>query len=198
MRFVFELLSGFCSVYSIIIIMRIILSWFGGGYDRGFGRVEKLLIGITDPYLNWFRRIRFLRIGFIDFSPVVAIVILSIFNRLFSILAVYGRISTGLLLAIVVELIWSVFSFFLGFCLLILVLKLIAHLGNRSSYGRFWGTIDSLARPIIYKINRILFGGRIINYLTSILVSIVVFIVFWAVGYFVIKFAEIYLMRLPF
>jgi YggT family protein len=177
----------------MIIFFRIILSWFGGGY----GRTETLLRGITDPYLNWFRRFTFLRIGNIDLSPIAGMALLSFLNMTFSRLAVSGTLSLGIILAEALRIVWSVVSFFLGFGIIILVLRLIAYLTSQNTFGRFWGAVDAISQPIVYRINRLIFGGKIIHYLTGILVSICVLLICTFIGGALARFLSNFILRLP-
>ena len=66
---------------------------------------------------------------------------------------------------------WSVFSFLLGFCLILLVLRAIAYFTNRNIYSPFWSIVDNLAKPVQYRIGRFIFGRRLVHYSTEILVS---------------------------
>jgi YggT family protein len=135
-----------------------------------------LLCRITDPYLNWFRRFP-LRFGMLDFSPILALTVLSMANNVFGTLALYGRITLGIILAMLVSVLWSATSFILGFFIIILALRLIAYLANLDVYRSFWGIIDTLSQPVLYRINRIIFRSRLVNYLTGLIVSIAVLLV---------------------
>jgi YggT family protein len=169
------------------------MSWFGGGY----GRAETILRNITDPFLNWFRRFTFLRMGNIDLSPMAAIAVLSLLNRAFFMLATYGTLRLGILLAVALQLVWSIISFLLVFCIIILALRLIAYLTNQNTFGRFWGTINAISQPIIYRMNRIIFGGRIVNYFAGILVFIGVLLLCILLGGFLMLRLSDLLARLP-
>jgi YggT family protein len=173
MRTFMNILGGLTSLYMLLIFVRIMLSWFSG---IGYGRPVDLLCRITDPYLNWFRRFP-LRFGMLDFSPIIALTALSMVNNVFGTLGQYGRITLGIILAILVSLVWSAVSFILGFFIIILVLRLIAYLANRDVYRSFWGIIDTLSQPVLYRINRIIFRSRLVNYLTGLIVSIAVLLV---------------------
>ena len=153
----------------MIIFVRIILTWFS--WERNSG-LSGFLSGITDPYLNWFRRFKFLRAGFIDFSPIAALGILSLVNRVFSILASYGTITLGTILALLVQLIWGVVSFVLGFLFIIMMLCLVAHLTSQNKASSFWRIIDSIAQPVLYRVNRLLFKDRIVSFRTGLFVTI--------------------------
>jgi YggT family protein len=134
----------------------------------------EILCAITDPYLNWFRRIPGLRVGFLDLSPIVAVAVLSMANRIFATLAFYGTITLGIVLAMILQAIWSAFHFVLLFLIAVLVLRLIAHIGNMNIANPFWRIVDTISRPILYRMSRIFFGRRIIRYLQSLVISIAV------------------------
>ena len=162
-------LSFIVNIYMLIIFIRIILTWFtwinGGGFLQ-------FLAAITDPYLYWFRRFTFLKIGFLDLSPVAALGVLSLVNRILTTITYYGTITAGIILALVLQAVWAAVSFFLGFIIIILALRLIAYLFRLNVSGAFWQIIDTISRPILYKINRIIFKDRIVNYMTSLIISI--------------------------
>ena len=70
-RLVGFLLYGFLGVYSILIVIRIILSWISSPDNR----FTKLMMKITDPVLEPFRRI-IPPLGMFDISPIVVLLIL--------------------------------------------------------------------------------------------------------------------------
>ena len=71
-------LSALVTLYSLILVIRILLSWF---YPSG-GEALFLLYRITDPYLALFRRIGFLRTERVDFSPIIALLALSVLGTI--------------------------------------------------------------------------------------------------------------------
>jgi YggT family protein len=171
MRVLFNILGGLTSLYMLVISVRIILTWFRG---NEYGRPMEILCRITDPYLNWFRRIPGLRVGFLDLSPIVAIAVLSMLNRIFATLAYYGVITLGILLAMLLQALWSAFHFLLLFLIVVLVLRLIAHIANVNVYNPFWRIVDTISRPLLYRICRLFFGRRIIGYLNSLIFSLAI------------------------
>ncbi|HET8951783.1 MAG TPA: YggT family protein [Solirubrobacteraceae bacterium] len=79
-------LSSLISVYTIIIIAWIVASFvFSLGarvpYNRFLNAVLDFLRDVSEPYLRIFRRLP-LRLGPIDFSPIVAILVLQIVGGL--------------------------------------------------------------------------------------------------------------------
>ena len=161
-------LSSVISIYMMIVFARIILSWFS--WMRG-GRLQEVLVKVTDAYLNWFRRFP-LRIGFLDLSPIVALAVLSFVNRLFITFAHHQTVSLGLVLVMIVQMAWGVISFILGFLIIVIALRLVAYLARFNMYNPFWRIIEAIYQPVSYKINRILFKDRIVTFTNSCLISV--------------------------
>jgi YggT family protein len=81
-----DFLAALILVYTLIIFASIIVSWlFSFGvrvpYSRPLNAFFDFLRDVTNPYLRIFRRLG-LQFGPIDFSPVVAILVLTIGGRL--------------------------------------------------------------------------------------------------------------------
>lgn len=169
MQTIMNILAGVTGLFMLLIFIRIMLTWFSGA---NYGRPMELLCRITDPYLDWFRRFPALQAGFLDLSPIVAMAVLSLAHNIFMTLARYGAIRMGVILAMVISSLWSAVSFLLGFFIIVLILRLIAYLTNQNIYGTFWRIIDAVSQPILYRINRLLFQRRLVNYRTGILASI--------------------------
>ena len=77
-----EFLSALLSVYTIIIVAWVVTSLvFSLGvrvpYSRALNAVLDFLRDVTEPYLRLFRALP-LRIGPLDLTPVVAIIVLSV------------------------------------------------------------------------------------------------------------------------
>jgi YggT family protein len=193
MRLFMNLLAKLTGLYILLIFIRIMLSWFG---TVQFGRPAEILGRVTDPYLDWWRRFP-LRVGFLDLSPILGMAALFLAQSIFSTIAYYGSISLGVALAIILSSLWSVVSFFLGFFILILGLRLFAFLTNRNIYSNFWQIIEAIARPILYRISRILFGNRLVNYRTGMIVALAVLLVLLIGGTIAVNLGEDFLIKLP-
>ena len=194
MRLLMGLLATLVNLYSMIIVIRIILTWFG---HTQYSKPVQILARITDPYLDWWRQKLNLRVGVLDISPLIAIAALSVIQTICSTIASQGRISLGIIFAVCLFALWSAVSFILGFCFIVLVLRLIAYFANSNMYFVFWQIIDSISRPLLYHINRIIFGKRIVHFLTGIIVSIVILAVLWIGGRFAVRLLTGLLLRLP-
>jgi len=68
------LISLVINILYFLLVIRIILSWVGA--DR-YNEIVQIVYRVTDPVLAPLRRLP-LRIGMMDFSPIVAFIILSV------------------------------------------------------------------------------------------------------------------------
>jgi YggT family protein len=84
-------INSFISIYTVLLIIRILLTWFPNvdWYKQPFA----LLSQLTDPYLNVFRSV-IPPLGGIDFSPMLAILLLQFVQ---SLIPAVGSIALGLI-----------------------------------------------------------------------------------------------------
>lgn len=80
------ILYGLLSLYILLIMIRIIFSWGGLGYTN---RIMRFLIDMTEPLLGPLRRV-IPPLGWLDISPIVAFLILWLFQA-----AVAGTLLRG-------------------------------------------------------------------------------------------------------
>lgn len=188
-------LGAVSSVYMFLIMTRVILSWFPVAAP---GRFLSLLNSMTDPYLDVFRRVRFLRSQTVDFSPVAALAVLSVLTQIFTTAATYGTVTVGFILALVVRAVWSFFSFFLSFLGFAMTARLIAYLAHWNSLHPVWRVVDALINPMLFRVNRVLYRNRIVNFRQSLITGIIVFFALRILGGNLMRLAANVLMRLPF
>jgi len=80
------ILLGLLSIYSLLILVRVIFSWGMLSYTN---RVMRFLVDVTEPLLGPLRRM-IPRLGWLDISPIVAFLILFLFQA-----AVRGTLLAG-------------------------------------------------------------------------------------------------------
>ncbi len=75
-----ETLMVFLQIYRTLILVRIILSWLvsSGINTNVFFRFIHI---VTEPFLSFFRRIPFFTFGMFDFSPIAALITLTILKE---------------------------------------------------------------------------------------------------------------------
>jgi YggT family protein len=79
----------FVWVYVLVIFVYILTSWVRLPYSPWLNRVQRFLYDVCDPYLRIFRRI-LPPLGPLDLSPVVAVIVLLVLQRLVH--ALLGRL----------------------------------------------------------------------------------------------------------
>jgi YggT family protein len=195
MQTIMNVLATITSLYMILIFVRIVFTWFSGA---NYGKPLEVLSRVTDPYLYWFRRFPVLKVGFLDLSPIVAMSVLSLMNQVFVTLSRYGQIRLGIILAMIVSALWAAASFLLGFITLVLLLRLVAYFTRQDVYyNQFWRIVDTISKPVLYRIKRILFGPRIVNYRNGLIVSILTLVALMMGLRFLIGFSLPLLEQLP-
>ncbi|HEY9802741.1 MAG TPA: YggT family protein [Leptolyngbyaceae cyanobacterium] len=81
LKLLIDTLGTFITIYSYLLIIRVLLTWFPqiNWYNQPFAGLSQ----ITDPYLNLFRSI-IPPLGGMDFSPILAFLVLNIISSLLS------------------------------------------------------------------------------------------------------------------
>lgn len=151
MSVILSILSAVLTVYTILCFLNIIMSWLPGIKFTAFG---KFISSITDPYLNFFSKWRFLTIGHIDFSPIISIGLLSLASSILSGIQSTGRIYFGGILATVIYMLWNIISSILSIFLLFVIIRWIMLLVSKgsSSYNSTWNQIDAFLQKVSYKV----------------------------------------------
>ena len=158
------------NVYLFLCFIKILLSWVPSAAYSSFGR---MLSSICDPYLNWFRRFRFTRIGMVDFSPVLSLGILSIAAQLITSLLTTGTISLWGLCVSIIELVWSFIGFMLNLLIIFLIIRLGYDLFGSSNGSPFWYNLDRFLSPVIAKVTGF-FQKKPLQYRTRLILTIVI------------------------
>ncbi len=91
MNLLITTLATFISIYSSLLFIRILLTWFPNinWYNQPFSALSQ----ITDPYLNIFRSF-IPPLGGMDFSPILAIIALQLLQGVLSQLARMAFVSS--------------------------------------------------------------------------------------------------------
>jgi len=157
------------NAYLFLCFIKILLSWVPSAAYSSFGRV---LSSICDPYLNWFRRFRFTRIGMVDFSPIISLGILSITAQLITSILATGTISLWAVVVSIIQLIWSFVSFILNLLIIFLIIRLGYDLFGSSNSSPFWYNLDRFLSPVIAKSTGF-FQRKPLQYRTRLILTII-------------------------
>lgn len=171
--FILRIFSAFLSLYSLLCLLRIIITWIP---NYSYSKPADILAQICDPYMNLFRGIKWLIFGSFDFSPALALCILGAGSQLFSSLANGGYINLQMILAMILGIFFSILSSLIFFLIILFAIRLILIMINRDSYntsGFMANQIDSSISSIVYRIARTFAIGRRITYKAALIISII-------------------------
>lgn len=173
-----QIISGLLFIFSLAISLRIIMSWVKLGHTSKFAEV---LGKVVDPYLNIFRGLPWLRVGALDFSPILGIVLVSFVLSITSRLASTGYISGWEILILIIASLWQIVSFFLTFLIIIFVVRLITSqiqsLKNHPILTSFDSMIYSISSGVIG-----LFASKPVSFVTATAITLVVLLVIRITG----------------
>lgn len=188
--------SAVVTIYTLICFLSIILSWFPGAKFTSFGR---FISKISDPYMNFFSKWGWLRIGNIDFSPLISIGLLSVLSSILAGIQGTGRIYFGGILATIVLMLWNIISSLLTIFLILVFVRWIVLLINKgqTSFDSGWNQIDMIINKISYKVAGT-FTKKSISYQKSLLITWITLLVISVAGRFLISILVNLCNQLPF
>ena len=191
-----SILAGVLALYTFLCFIYILMSWFPGARFTKFGH---FMTAICEPYMGLFRRLTFLRIGNIDFSPIVSLGILSLASAILAGIQRTGRIFFGGILGTILSSLWSITSSIIGIFTLLIFIRWIVLLINkgRTSYDSGWNQVDMILNKISYKIAGTI-SKKSMSYQTSLLMSWIILLVAMGIGHFLILLLVNLCYRMPF
>lgn len=187
--------GGAISLYMLVCIVRIFFSWMPSLMNTKWG---SLIARLADPYLDLFKAFPLFRTQTIDFSPIVALAVLSVVNKLFVTLSYAVRITIGFILSLILDAGWSAVSFLLGFFLVIALIRIIGFVARLSTLHPLWQILDGIINPLLFRVNRIIYRGRAVEYLQGLITGFAVVLVVRTIGGLLIRLLTSLLMSLPF
>ncbi len=175
--------------------IRIFLTWVP---RSDLGAPARALASAVDPYLAFFTRFKIFRVGRFDFSPIAALATLAIVNQVLLTIAFVGAITIGGIAALVVDAIWSAFAFVLTFLAVAALARLVAYAARWNSLHPLWRVIDDMLNPILFRITRLIWRDRIVNYLQGLATGLAVLLVLRIGGEALVRLIMKALRALPF
>lgn len=151
--FFWRLLSALLVLYIVLVSMRALLSWFPASVH---GRYWRLLLRLTDPYLNLFRGLTGLRRGAFDFTALAAILVLVVALDLVNAFLRHGRLTLGLLGSVAIGALWTGLSFLLLLFLFLAVLRLLSLLFVRRYDSPLGSLLEAMVRPALRLVRALL------------------------------------------
>ncbi|MBN1523929.1 MAG: YggT family protein [Spirochaetales bacterium] len=185
MSVVLFFLSGVLTIYSFVIIFRIILAWFSGT-EQHSGALS-VLQRITDPYLNIFRRIKFLSRGAFDFSIILAILVLNILSFVLRYLATTVFFNIVTVIGAIALAVWQTVFFLLVFFAIVIIILIIITNVTRRTYSQIYFTLSAITEPFTSFIRRCIPGGKNLSATPVLVVTLVFISALCLFGIFVIE-----------
>ena len=169
MIYAFRILAAAFSIYSLMCAARIVLTWITGASVSAAGR---FLAAVYDPFLNFFR-VGWLRFGALDFSPLLALAVLSMVSYVMQALALGERLSAAVVLALLIQVAWQIAGAILIFLAAVLAVRLVVFLTGADRSSSLWAQIDVTLNPLVYSITKFFSGGRPVAYKNALILSLV-------------------------
>lgn len=193
---ILSILAAALSLYTLLCFIYILMSWFPGAKFTRFGH---FMTSICEPYMGLFSRMGFLRIGNIDFSPIVSLGVLSLISAILAGIQHTGRIFFGGILGTILNSLWGIASSIICIFTLLIFIRWIVLLINkgRTSYDSGWNQVDMLLNKISYKVAGT-FTKSSMSYQRSLLISWIAMLVILIAGHFLIKILALLCYRMPF
>ena len=176
-----EVLAFIFSLYTMLIVVDIILKWI---YTGPKGRGTRMISQLTDPFLNFFRRFRISRIGYIDISPLLAVLTLSIINQILGRIREMGSITFWAVIAIIISSIWNVIMTLLLAVLVVAVVRYLFLMLTTNKMNSFANACDAFFIPLASRIATFFIKNASSSYQLNLIISIIVLAVFLTVGSF--------------
>jgi len=172
------------------------MSWIPGLKFTKFGRI---ISTICEPYMNLFSRFGFLRIGNIDFSPIISIGILSLLSSILGGIQATGRIYFGGILQTIIYNLWGIAQSLIGMLFILVLIRWIVlamHHGY-TPYESPWTQVDRMLTQLSYKIANTFVKGNM-SYQKSLLVTWISLLVFIITGNILIRVLILLCSNIPF
>ena len=134
------------SIYIILIFVRMLFAWLR---PNMFNPLVRFVYLLTDPYLKLFANIRFLRVGSLDLSFLLAFYLLYLFQELSYNLILRGQITPELLLSLILVLAFRFVYFILFIFMVATGMRLIFDLVGLRIRSVLVAAVYSLAEPVV-------------------------------------------------
>ncbi len=172
-----NLLASLLSLYSLLIWIRIILSWLKTGTENP---LAYYLGKIVDPYLSWFKGIRSLVRPRFDLTPLVALAVLSVIQSLLRLFGSYGTITVTMVIALLLQTLYSYIVHQILFFFFILLVVRLYFCYKRSIHSiTYIALLDSLIGGLLDWTHRTFYARQTVNDRKLVISSLVVLIIAW-------------------
>lgn len=169
------ILAQIISVYNILIWIRIILTWVAPMTNIQNSSFYNILKQVVDPFLNIFRNVNFLKSKRMDFTPLLAFAVLSIIQSILSLFGSTGEISLGIVLALIINTIWTYFISPLFIILIgLIIFRLVLCYRKGPNTITMIRSVENIISGYLDWMQKIFFVGRIVSDRLLLIVSTII------------------------
>jgi YggT family protein len=134
------------SIYIILIFIRILFVWLRPSM---FNPIVRFVYRLTDPYLKLFAGLRYMRIGALDLSPLIALYVIYLLMELSYNLILRGKITPDLVFDIVITIAFRFIYFFLIIFMITVALRFIFGFVRMRGNNVIITAIYSISEPAV-------------------------------------------------
>ena len=193
---ILTIISAIIFIYTLLCLFYILMSWIPG---IKFTKVGQIVTKICAPYMNLFSQLSFLRIGNIDFSPIIALGLLSLLSTILGGIISTGYITFSRILISTLRAFWEICSSILIIFLALTLIRWIVLIINkgRTSFDSGWNQVDIILNKFTYKVAGA-FYKKNMSYQTSLLITWITFLIIQILGHNLIEKLITLISRIPF
>lgn len=170
-------LAALISLYSLLILLRIILTWIRIPGQGGENPLSHYLGKIVDPYLAWFKGISTLKRSNLDLTPLIALAVLSVVQSVLRLFGSYGKITVGMVFALILSTLWSfLLSPILWFIMALLGVRLYFCYKRGPSTLAYIKMLDSLVGGVLNWVQSLFYKNKTINDRQLVITSLIFFV----------------------
>lgn len=185
-------LARLIGLYSFLIWVRIILSWFNP-YPRE-GTITWYFSRMIDPYLNLFRTRKFV-VGYFDFSPLLAVGLLAVVQSILNIYATFGMLTLRWIVQMVLSAFWT---YALQLLLMILIIMLAIRTIGAFTHNPGFSRMGMVTENIVHKVQELFFPRRLVKESTVCLISLAIAVLAYFACRYLISLLMALAGRIPF
>ena len=191
--------ASLLSFYSLLIWLRIVLTWIRIPGQLQENPLAALLGRIVDPYLAWFRGIGSLRRSRLDLTPLVALAVLSVVQSMLRLYGSYGRLTVGMVFALVLQTLWSyLLSPVFWFLIILLGIRLVLCYKRSPGVIGYISMLDSMIGGVLNWVQRLFYPKKAVNDRQLVITSLVFFIAAYIGSSLLLRFMVDFFAKLGF
>jgi YggT family protein len=169
--FILSFIARLIGIYSMLIWVRILLSWIRSPQLQSSG-LYIFLCRATDPFLNIFKRRN--HVGRIDFSPLFALMVLNIVKMALEMIQASNRITPWLIIAVILDNFWAyIFRYIFLIIIIMLIIRFFVARSGSEQNQMWLNILDRNLNAPVGVVFRLFYSNKRVSDQTLVVASIV-------------------------